>query len=36
MDLTWEQKIKKYSYGIDTVTAIKDELIEYTITKIYI
>jgi hypothetical protein len=36
MDLTWEQKINKHGYGIDTATATKEELGEYTTTKIYV
>jgi len=31
-----EQKIEKHSYGIDTATATKEELGEYTTIKIYV
>ena len=35
MDPEWKERIARYSYGIDVVTALKKDLEEYIETKIY-
>ena len=35
MDPKWKERIAKYSYGINVVTALKKDLEEYIETKIY-
>ena len=35
MDPKWKERIARHSYGIDIVTALKEDLEEYIETKIY-
>ena len=35
MDLKWKERITKYSYRINIVTALKEDLKEYIKIKIY-
>ena len=35
MDPEWKERITKYNYGIDIITALKEDLKEYMEIKIY-
>jgi hypothetical protein len=35
MEIDWKERIARYSYGIDIVTALEEDLEEYIEMKIY-
>jgi len=35
MEINWKERIARYGYGIDVVTALEEDLEEYVETKIY-
>jgi len=36
MEINWKERIAKYGYGIDVDKAIKDKLVEFVETTIYL